>query len=86
MSKFYSLNFADSLCLQKLPEVFYQKGALKNFATKLTETLKETLAQGFFCEFYEVCKNTLFTEHSGRLLLCLNFKSSKPNNKLTTEG
>ena len=25
---------------------------------------KETLAQVFFCEFCEICKNTFFTEHS----------------------
>ena len=31
---------------------------------------KETLAQMFSCEFCEISKKTLFTEISGRLLLC----------------
>ena len=60
------------------PEVFYKKGVLKNLAKftgkKLCQSLfliklqdnfikKETLAQGFSCEFYEIFKNTFFTEH-----------------------
>ena len=32
---------------------------------------KETLAQVFFCEFYEISKNTLFTEHFG-ITACAN--------------
>ena len=27
------------------------------------ETQEETLAQVFFCEFYEISRNTFFTEH-----------------------
>ena len=57
------------------PEVYYMKGVLKNF-TKFTgkhlwQSLffkNEILAQVFSCEFCEIFKNTLFTEHL-RLLL-----------------
>ena len=44
-----------------------RKGVLRNFA-KFTEKhlcqslTKETLAQVFSCEFYEISKNTFFTE------------------------
>ena len=67
------------------PEVFYEKGVLRNFAkftgkhlaapaTLLKKRLcnfikKETLAQVFSCEFCEISKNTLFTEHLWWLLL-----------------
>ena len=62
------------------PQVFYKKGALRNFA-KFTRKhlwqslkaynfiIKETLAQVFFCEFCEISKNTSFTEHLWWLLL-----------------
>ena len=55
--------------------MFYKKGVLKNFAIftrkHLCQSLflccnfikKETLAQGFFCEFYKIFKNTFFTEY-----------------------
>ena len=45
---------------------------------------KETLAQVFSCEFYEISNNTFFTEHLRWLLLrlCLRIDSvSKQNNK-----
>ena len=60
------------------PEAFHKKGVLKNLAKftgkKLYQSLfliklqgnfikKETLAQVFSCEFYEIFKNTFFTEH-----------------------
>ena len=37
------------------PEVFCKKGVLRNF-TKFIK--KETLAQVFFCEFWEISKNS----------------------------
>ena len=71
------------------PEVFYQKGVLKNFAEFIEKPLcqslflikfkalawvcnlikKETLAQVFSCEFYEICKNNFFIEYFRWLLL-----------------
>ena len=48
-----------------LPEVFYKKGVLRNFA-KLTgkhlcqSLFFNTLAQVFSCEFCEISKNTFF--------------------------
>ena len=52
---------------QKQPlEVFYKKGVLKNFAVtekQPYQSEKETLAQVFSCEFYEISKNTFLTEH-----------------------
>ena len=48
------------------------KGAFRSFAKftrkHLCQSLffkKETLAQVSFCEFYEISKNTFFTEHLG---------------------
>ena len=60
---------------QQPPEVFYKKGVPKNFSIFTRKDLcqslflscnfikKETLAQGFFCEFCKIFKNTFFTEH-----------------------
>ena len=59
---------------KQLTEVFLQKGVLKNFAKFTGKHLcqchffnkvikKETLAQVFPCEFYEISKNAFFTEH-----------------------
>ena len=57
---------------QQPPEVFYKKGVPKNFAIftrkHLCQSLflscnfikKETLAQGFSCEFCKIFKNTFF--------------------------
>ena len=72
----------DSLSLihqKQLPEVFYKKGVLRNFAKftgkHLCQSLcfnrpqacnfikKETLAEVFSCEFCEISKKTFFTEH-----------------------
>ena len=61
------------------PEVFCEKGVLRNFA-KFTGTLpkacnfikKETLAQVFSCEFCEISKNTFLMEHLSWLLLFFN--------------
>ena len=60
---------------KKPPEVFYKNRCSENFRkihrkTLLPESLfkketlikKETLAQVFFCEFWEILKNTFFTE------------------------
>ena len=66
-----------------LPEVFCKKGDLRNFVKHLCQSLffnkvaglnpaillKERLAQVFYCEFYEISKNTFFTEHLRWLLL-----------------
>ena len=58
-------------------EVFCEEGVPRNFA-KLAEkhlcqglvfNKKETLGQVFFCEFFEISKNTFFTEHLWWLLL-----------------
>ena len=44
--------------MEKQPsDVFYKKGALRNFAKK------ETLAQVFSCEFCKISSNTFFIEH-----------------------
>ena len=70
------------------PTVFCEKGVLRNFAKftgkHLCQSLffnkflffikKETLAQTFSCEFYEISKNTFFTEHLRWLLLELFFR------------
>ena len=60
------------------PEVFWKKGAVRNFAKFTGKHLwqrlkfikkackfikKESLAQVFFCEFCKIPKNTFFTEH-----------------------
>ena len=51
-------------------QMFYKIGVLRNFAEFTekqpepeTSLKKETLAQVFSCEFYEICKNTFLTEH-----------------------
>ena len=56
---------------KQLPEVFYEKGVIRNFAKftgkqHLCQSLffkKVTLVQVFSCEFFEISKNTSFTEH-----------------------
>ena len=57
-------------------QVFYKKDFLRNFAEYTEKYLyqglffkKETLAQVFSCEFCEISKNNLFTEHLRWLLL-----------------
>ena len=61
------------------PEVFCKKGVFKNFikftgnaCARVSFLIKlhacnfikkETLAQVFSCEFYEISKNTFFTKH-----------------------
>ena len=52
------------MCRSSRPEVFCKKDVLRNFA-KFTGFIKnfikkETLAQVFSCEFYEISKNTFF--------------------------
>ena len=43
----------------RLENLFCQKGVLRNFVKKDSETLlKETLTQLFSCEFWEISKNT----------------------------
>ena len=62
--------------------MFCKKGVLRNFANFARKHLcqsirpeacnfnkKETLVQVFSCEFYEISKNTFFTEHLWWLLL-----------------
>ena len=63
------LNVEICFSIQKLPpEVFYKKKVLRN-VVKFTGKhqcnfiKREALAQMFSCEFYEISKNTLFTEH-----------------------
>ena len=63
------LNLEICFSIQKLPpEVFYKKKVLRN-VVKFTGKhqcnfiKREALAQMFSCEFYEISKNTLFTEH-----------------------
>ena len=36
---------------------------LADYYPAVYKRLKETLAKVFFCEFYEIFKNTFFTEH-----------------------
>ena len=50
------------------PELFYKKGVLRNFAKFTGKHLeackfikKETPAQVFSCQFFEIFKNTFFT-------------------------
>ena len=51
-------------------EVFCKKGVFKNFAKLTTFFIKkETLAQMFSCEFYEIFESTFFIEHLRWLLL-----------------
>ena len=50
-SKVYNLL---TINISSHPELFCQKGVLKNF---------ESLAQVFSCEFCKISKNTFFTEH-----------------------
>ena len=58
-------------------EVFCEEGVPRNFAKltgkhlcqSLVFNKKETLAQVFFCEFFEISKNTFFAEHLRWLLL-----------------
>ena len=50
-------------------EVFCKKGILKNFAKACNFRKKETLAQVFSCDFWEVFKNSFFIEHLRWLLL-----------------
>ena len=75
----FSVFNSDSYCSQKQPpEVFCNKGALRNsqektcvrvsFLIKLQAEVsnfikKETLGRMFFCEFCEISKNTFFKEH-----------------------
>ena len=49
------------------PEVFCKKRYSYKFPTTLFK--KETLVQVFSCEFWEISKNTFFTEHLRWLLL-----------------
>ena len=88
----YCVSFLSSSLLlieQQLPEVFYKKGALTNFA-KFTGKHpcqshffnKRTLAQVFSCEFCKIFKNIFFTEHLWWLLLLIfrnfSFLKTKP--------
>ena len=56
------------------PEVFCKKGVLRNFAKLTVKHLclslffnnfikKETLAQVFSCDFWDISRNTFFTEY-----------------------
>ena len=56
MKKSVLRNFAKSTGKQPVPEFFLIK-------LPPTSLKKETLAQVFSCEFCEIYKNTLFTEH-----------------------
>ena len=69
------------------PEVFYKKGVPRNFAKFIGKHLcqstffnkvakKEILAQVSSCEFCEISKNTIFTEHIWAILLSRLLKES----------
>ena len=73
--------------LQKPPEVFYKKSVLKNFVKFTGKHLrpeacnfikKETLAQVFPCEFYEISKNTFFIEHLWTTASVIRIKANFP--------
>ena len=49
--------------LSSLPVVFCKKGVFRNRPEACNFIKKEALAQLFSCEFYEISKNTFFTEH-----------------------
>ena len=73
--------------LQKPPEVFYKKIVLRNFVKFKGKHLrpeacnfiqKETLAQVFSCEFYEISKNTFFIEHLWTTASVIRIKANFP--------
>ena len=56
---------AETLKIQKQPPEVFKK---KSFSLKLRKIhrktpVRETLAEVFYCEFCEIFKNTIFTEH-----------------------
>ena len=48
--------------MASFPAATSEKGILRNFVS-CNFIKKETLAQVFSCEFFEIYKNTFFTEH-----------------------
>ena len=50
-------------CSIKLVFLEISQNSQKNSLRPETSLKKETLAQVFSCEFYEICKNTFLTEH-----------------------
>ena len=67
-------NFRLEEARKQLPEVFNKKSVLEDFSKSTVKHLfqslifknfikKEILAQLFFCEFWEIFKNTFLTEH-----------------------
>ena len=48
--------------MASFPAATSEKGVLRNFVS-CNFIKKETLAQVFSCEFFEIYKNTFFTEH-----------------------
>ena len=72
---------------KQLPQVFCEKSVPRNFAKFIGKHLcqniffnkvakKETLAQVSSCEFCEISKNTIFTEHLWAILLSRLLKES----------
>ena len=59
--------------MASFPVATSEKGILRNFVS-CNFIKKETLAQVFSCEFFEIYKNTFFTEHLRRLLLLIEQK------------
>ena len=61
------------------PKVFCKKSVLRNFVkfkgNHLCNFIKETLAQVFSCEFYEISKNTFLQNASGGCFWMLRFPS-----------
>ena len=80
------VEFYKKSCSEKLRKINSKTCARASFLMKLQASCnfinKETLAQGFSCEFCEIFKNTFFTEHlwttasgSGRLSFKSTFSS-----------
>ena len=77
-------NSHSTFILKQPPKVFYKKGFFKSFvkftgkSQSCSFIRKDTLAQVFSYEFYEMFKNTFFTEHlqmSASFLFLRNFDS-----------
>ena len=84
-----------NLFQKQSPDIFCKKGVLRNFAKftgkHLYQSLqpkacnfikKETLAQMFSCEFWEISKNTFLQNTSGQLLL--SFATSRRSRNANT--
>ena len=84
--------FGKAQCQRQPPKVFFKKDVLKNFSEfagkYLCQSIKETLAQMFYCEFWELFKSTFFTEQlrttvsTVRELNALCVSAKIPNQKI----